>query len=200
MYVCMYVRTLPAWRPHWPHTSQREGTLWSCCHITRSESEQQLHVQGHDPARSRCTWLGRGYRGWVTTELRLNNNYDYCAKPGPGLRRTEVATAAERLPVCACRAKQTACWMSRQIQVNSRGNCDGAATTSARQTSVAFATGRTQNAAQRSQDRQPEPLLTPRSRDLVGPPLSSCELVWLARLLTPWDCIWCSLESWPQPV
>ena len=112
---------------------------------------------------------------------------DYCAKPGPGLRQTAVATSAERLPVCACRAKQTACWMSRQIQVNSRGDCDGAATASVRQTSVAFAAGRKQNAAQRS-DRHPEPLPTnnPVSRHL---PLSSCELVWLARLLTPCDCM-----------
>ena len=34
---------------------------------------------------------------------------------------------------------------------------------------------------------------------LAGPPLSSCELVWLARLLPPWEmhgAAW----SWPQPV
>ena len=99
-------------------------------------------------AGSRRAWLGRGDRGWATTKLRLKN-YDYRARPGtgPGLRRTAVATAAERLPVCACKAKQTACWMSRQIQVNSRGDCAGTATASA---------GRKQNATQRS-DRQPEP-------------------------------------------
>ena len=74
-----------------------------------------------------------------------------------------MTTVAERLPVCACRARQTACWMSRQIQVNSRGDCDGAATASVRQTSVAFAVGRKQNAALKS-DRQSEPLpLTPQS-------------------------------------
>ena len=67
-----------------------------------------------EPARSRRTWLGRGDCGWVTTELHLYN-YVYRARPGPGLRRTAVATAAERLPVCTCRARQTACWMSRQI-------------------------------------------------------------------------------------
>ena len=100
-----------------------------------------------------------------------------------------MATAAERLPVCACRAKQTACWMSRQIQVNSRDDCDGAATANARQTSVAFAAGQKQNAAQRS-DRQPEPY----HPSLAGPPLSSCELVWLARLLTPWDCRRCMVQ------
>ena len=59
--------------------------------------------------------------------------------------------------------------MSRQIQVNSRGDCDGAVTASARQTSVA---GREQNAAQRS-DRQPEPLAanTPVSRARPSPVL-----------------------------
>ena len=56
--------------------------------------------------------------------------------------------------------------MSRQIQVNSRDDCDRAATASARQTSVAFAAGQKQNAAQRS-DRQPEPL----PASLAGPPL-----------------------------
>ena len=114
-------------------------------------------------AGSRRAWLGRGDCGWATTELRLNN-YDYHTRPGPGLRRTAVATAAEWLPVYACRARQTACWMSRQIQVNSRGDCDRAATASVRQTSVAFAIRWKQNAAERS-DRQPEPLpLTPQYR------------------------------------
>ena len=92
---------------------------------------------------------------------------DYHAWPGPGLRRTAVATAA----------KQTACWMSRQIQVDSRGDCDGAATTSARQTSVAFAAERKQNAAQRSDcRRQPEPLHanTPVLRAHPSPPASWC--------------------------
>ena len=105
-----------------------------------------------------------------TTELRLNN-YDYRARLCPGLRRTAVATAAERLPVCACRARQTANWMSRQIQVNSRGDCDGVWLP--RQTSVALAAGRKQNAAQRS-DRQPEPLAanTPVSRARPSPPAS----------------------------
>ena len=71
-----------------------------------------------------------------------------------------------------CRAKQTACWMSRQIQVN---NCDGAATAIARQTSVAFAAGRKQNAAQRS-DYQSEPLSanTTVSQARPSPPASWC--------------------------
>ena len=93
------------------------------------EVEQQLKATITRTFWSRRAWLGKGDSGCATTELRLNN-YDYCAKPGPGLRRTAVA---EQLPVCACRAKQTACWMSRQIQVNSRDNCDGAVTASARQ-------------------------------------------------------------------
>ena len=102
-------------------------------------------------AGSRRAWLGRGDRGWATTELCLNN-YDYRARPGPGLRRQRLSGYWY-----ACRARQTACWMSHQIQVNSRGDCDGAATASVRQTSVAFAVGQKQNATQRS-DRQPEPL------------------------------------------
>ena len=64
--------------------------------------------------------------------------------------------------------------MSRQIQVNSRGDCDGVATASARQTSVAFAAGQKQNAAQRS-DCQPEPLpaiKTLVSRACPSPPVS----------------------------
>ena len=123
-------------------------------------------------ARSRHALLGRGNRGWVTTELHLNN-HDYRFRPGPGLRQTAVATAAQRLPVCACRARQTACWMSRQMQVNSRGDCAGVATTSARQT--AFAAGRKQNAAQKS-DRQPEPLPanTPVLQARPPPPASWC--------------------------
>ena len=119
---------------------QERATLWSCCHITRLRRSNNYKAM---IARTRRAWLGRGDRGWATTELHLNN-YDYRSKPGPGLRRTAVATASERLPVWACRAKQTACWMSRQIQVNSRDDCDGAATASARQTSVAFAAGRKQ--------------------------------------------------------
>ena len=36
--------------------------------------------------------------------------------------------------LCVCRARQTAHWMSRQIQANSRGDRDGAATISAKRT------------------------------------------------------------------
>ena len=61
------------------------------------EAEQQL--QGHDRSNKAC--IARQRRSRLSeTELHLNN-YDYRAKPGPGLRRTAVATAAERLPVCA---------------------------------------------------------------------------------------------------
>ena len=69
----------------------------------------------------------------------------------PGVWQTAVAKAAGWLPLCACRARQTVRWMSRQIQVDSRGDRDGAAIAGARRTSVAFATGRKQNAAQRSE-------------------------------------------------
>ena len=64
-------------------------------------------------------------------------------------RRTAEAIAARwltvlaaRLPLCACRTRKTARWTSRQFQVKSRGDHDGAATASARQTSVVFAAGR----------------------------------------------------------
>ena len=93
------------------------------CHISRSEAEQLVHGSSNKE------------------------------QPGPGVRQTAVAIAAGQLPLCTCRARQTARWMSCQIQVNSRGDRDGAATDSARRTSVAFAAGRKQNAAQRS-DRQ----------------------------------------------
>ena len=84
-----------------PHTSPSEGTLWSCYHISGGARPRSLGPR-------RAWLLDRGDRGWATAELRLNN-YDYRARPGPGLRRTAVATAAERLSVCACRARETAC-------------------------------------------------------------------------------------------
>ena len=56
--------------------------------------------------------------------------------------------AARQLPLCACRARQTARWLSLQIQANSIGDRDRTATTSARRTSVAFAAKRKQNASQ----------------------------------------------------
>ena len=99
-----------AWHPpltSQPHTSQLEGTLWLCYHnfITRSEAEQQVH----DRSNSRVQALGRGDRGWAATEYHLKT------APGPGVRPTAVAIVAGRLPLCACRARQTAHWMSRQI-------------------------------------------------------------------------------------
>ena len=62
--------------------------------------------------------------------------------------------------------------MSRMIQVNSIDDCDGAATASATQTSVA---GQKQNAAQRN-DGEPEPLPanTSVSRAGLSPPASWC--------------------------
>ena len=81
---------------------------------------------------------------------QLVHDYSNKEQSGPGVGQIAVAIAAGRLPLCACRARQTARWMSRQIQANSRGDRDGAATDSARRTSVAFAAGRKQNAAQSS--------------------------------------------------
>ena len=46
-------------------------------------------------------------------------------------RRTAVAIAAGQLPLCACRPRQTAHSMSRQFQMNSRGDQDREATASA---------------------------------------------------------------------
>ena len=134
--MCTYVCTLPDVRrrsaasPLTSHVTQREA---HCGRSIISQGQRRSNSYKATIARtagSRRAWLGRGDRGWAITELRLNN-YDYCAKPSPGLKRTAVATVAEQLPVCACRAKQTACLLSRQIQVNSRGDCDGAATASA---------------------------------------------------------------------
>ena len=105
-----------------------------CGRAVISQDQRRSKATIARTAGSRHACLGRGDRSLATTELRLNN-YDYRARPGPGLRRTAVVTAAERLPVCACRARHSACWMSRQIQVNSRGDYDGVATASARQTS-----------------------------------------------------------------
>ena len=135
MYVRKYVRPLPDVQrcgiPIDLNITKRRYIVVVLSYL-KVGAEQQLKATIAWTAGSRHAWLGRGDSGWATTELRLNN-YDYCAKPGPGLRWTAVATAAEQLPVCACRAKQTACWMSRQIQVNSRDNCHGVATSSARQ-------------------------------------------------------------------
>ena len=68
--------------------------------------------------------------------LRLQNStwIIMTIAPGPGIRQAAVAIAVGRLPLYAhaCRARQTARWMSRQIQVNSRSNRDGVATASAK--------------------------------------------------------------------
>ena len=132
----------------------KRGTL-HCGRITRSEAEQH-GLQGHNRSYSRRAWLGRGDRGCMG-DCRLNN-YNYRARLGPGLRRTAVVAAAERLyryahagpgklPVgWAARSRWTAeailPW--RLPPVPDKRQC------------MAFAARRKQNAAQKS-DRQPEP-------------------------------------------
>ena len=115
------------------------------------------------------SYVSQGRGGATITRLR---SLEQPARPG--LRRTAVASSswAATSMHMQCRAKQTASWMSRQTQVN---NCDVAATASPRQTSVAFAAVRKQNAAQRS-DHQSEPLHanTPVSRARPSPPASWC--------------------------
>ena len=166
--MCMYVRPLPEVR-------RRGGASPLTSYVTKRGhtvvvlSYNKVRARGGAATGSRRVWLGMQRRS------RLGNYrtpLDYRARPGPGLRRTAVATAAERLPVCTCRARQTACWL---IQVNSRGDRARAANTSARQTSVAFAARRKQNTAQKS-DHQPEPLptTTPVSWARPSPPASWC--------------------------
>ena len=83
-------------------------------------------------ARQRRSWLGE----WAATKLRLSMT----TAPGPGAgvtgkqQRRYSGWAATAL--CVCKARQTGPWMSRQIQANSRGDRDGAATTSAKRTKV----------------------------------------------------------------
>ena len=81
-------------------------------------------------ARQWRSWLGE----WAATKLHLNTT----TVPGPGTGVTGkqqwrysgwAATA-----LCVCRARETTHWMSCHIQANSRGDRDGAATTSAKQT------------------------------------------------------------------
>ena len=109
----------------------KEGAQCGRSVISQGQRRSNYKAMIARTAGSRRAWLGRGDRGWATTELRLNN-YDYRARPGLGLRRT-VATVAERLPVCTCGAWQTACWMSRrggyrQCQTNFSGICRWAET------------------------------------------------------------------------
>ena len=80
------------------------------CHKERAHCGRAIISQGQRQSKatiartagSRRAWLDRGDRDWATTELR-SNNYDYRAKPGPGLRQTAVATAAEQLLACEIR-------------------------------------------------------------------------------------------------
>ena len=149
-----------------PRCPQRHKERVHCDRTVISQGRGRTTIKGHDRSNSQVQarmGIGRGDSGCATIELRLNN-YDYCAKPGPGLRRTAVATAAERLPVCACRTKQTACWMSRQIQVNSRDNCDGAATSSARQLQWHLPPGRNRTPLKGVTVSQSLYPLTPQSR------------------------------------
>ena len=95
------------------------------CHINKVRRSNIART-----ARQRRSWLGE----WAATKLRLNMTN----APGPGAgvtgkqQRRYSGWAATAL--CVCRARQTAHWMSRQIQANSRGDRDGAATTSAKRT------------------------------------------------------------------
>ena len=102
---------------------------------------------------SRVQALDTGDQGLEATELR-SDNYDNRARSRCQANSSVSGWAAGRLPLYAhaCRARQTACWMimSQQIQANSRGNRDGAATGSAGRTSVALAAGWKQNTAKRS--------------------------------------------------
>ena len=128
--------------PRWPHTSQREGTLWSCCHITRSRRSNNYKATIARTAGSRRAWLGRGDWGWATTELRLNNS-NMTTAPG------QVQASGEQ----QWRQRWAATGMRMQGQTNcvldeppepgeQRDDCDRAATASARQTSAVFAARR----------------------------------------------------------
>ena len=89
VYVRPSVTGCPEARRGVPIDLKRHKVRAHCGRAVISQGQQQL--QGHDRSNSmsRRAWLGRGDRGWATTELRLNN-YNYRSKPGPGLRRTAV--------------------------------------------------------------------------------------------------------------
>ena len=118
------------------------GCTAVACHINKFRRSNIART-----ARQRRSWLGE----WAATKLRLNMT----TAPGPGAGVTGkqqwrysgwAATA-----LCVCRARQTAHWMSRQIQANSRGYRDGAATTSAKRTKFSGICRRaeTENAARK---------------------------------------------------
>ena len=86
-------------------------TGWACYHITRAETEAMIKDQPD---------LGRGDRGWATTELHLNMT---TAKS----RRTAHEIAAGSVATAWARARQTARQLSRWFQVNIRDDRDVAA-------------------------------------------------------------------------
>ena len=93
------------------------GCTAVACHINKVRQSNIART-----ARQRRSWLGE----WAATKLRLN----ITTAPGPGTgvtgkqQRRYSGWAATTL--CVCGARQTAHWMSRQIQANSRGDRDGA--------------------------------------------------------------------------
>ena len=96
-------------------------------------------VRGHgvaSPLISHVTKGGRTVVGAVYHEVRGGAISPRSLKQRTaGSRRHANSSgdiAARWLPLCACRARKIACWMSHQIQANSRGYQDGAATVSAR--------------------------------------------------------------------
>ena len=131
--VCLSVARCPgAWRGVPVDLTRHKGRSRSrvvctavACHINKVRQSNIART-----ARQRGSWLGK----WAAAKLRLNMT----TAPGPGAgitgkqQRRYSGLAATAL--CVRRARQTAHWMSRQIQANSRGDRDGAATTSAKRT------------------------------------------------------------------
>ena len=116
-FVCLLpdVRGRGAASPLTSHVTKGECTAVAC-HINKVRRSNIART-----ARQRRSWLGE----WAATKLRLNMT----TAPGPGAgvtgkqQRRYSGWAATAL--CVCRARQTAHWMSRQIQANSRGDRDG---------------------------------------------------------------------------
>ena len=76
-----------------------KGAVWWHYHISlvpRPPREQIVGGPGNE-----ATYISRDQRGG---EIKSTNKEE----SGPGVRRTAVAIAARRLPLCACRARQTA--------------------------------------------------------------------------------------------
>ena len=118
------------------------------CHINKVRRSNIART-----ARQRRSWLGE----WAATKLRLNMTN----APGPGAgvtgkqQRRYSGWAATAL--CVCRARQTAHWMSRQIQAIETGRLPPVPN---EPSSVAFAAGRKQNAARKCDHVRPLPANT----------------------------------------